>query len=694
MSGSSSGVALRESSVVDEDPDASPVGERLNYLPGLDGIRALAVIGVVLFHAGIHWLPAGFLGVDTFFVLSGFLITTLLLREIDHSQTVRLRSFWARRARRLLPALLLVVIFCALFVWLIAEKGSYPSFQSDGFSSLFYVANWHFILQDSNYFVTTGLPSPLTHTWSLAIEEQFYLVWPILLLVLTRLHGGARALLALCGIGAVLSTLWMNVLYLHHASITRLYFGTDTHAQCLFVGAGFAAYLALRAKRRYEAGVVPTGRALRGLGGDPGWVVHSKRGKALMGAVGIAGLICGGLIWVNASYAASFLYQGGFLIMALASVAVVASVVMSQRGVVARCLSIAPLVFLGRISYGVYLWHFPLFQWLSAQRLGVGGWKLLAIRLGSTLILATLSFYLLERPIRHSLILRYWNAAFALGLGLIVAVGLMVLASHASNASAAGAPTQAPAASASASTGPPVKVLVVGDSLAQSLGDSIGYAAAYTRYNGQLLDIAVLGCGSVQTNAEVAHGIGYPTPVACAANPPAGTVTTLQSLQRQVAAFQPDVVAILFGRWEMSDGYIAGKPVNITQPAFQKAVAAGLQTTITAASASGARVVLFTAPCSSSGTAADGSPWIEDSAARLARYNAIVTHVASVNSKTTTIYNLNGLVCPNGTYHATINGQSVRRYDGIHLPTVATPFLADHIWPSLIEQGLLSRQKG
>ncbi|HEX3947294.1 MAG TPA: acyltransferase, partial [Acidimicrobiales bacterium] len=131
------------------------------------------------FHSGIAWLPGGFLSIDTFFTLSGFLITSLLLKEWQRLRTIRLGVFWARRARRLLPALLIVLLFVAVYAAFVVPRGTYPGLRLDALSTLFYVANWHFILVGSNYFNQTGLPSPLTHTWTLAVEEQFYLVWPL-----------------------------------------------------------------------------------------------------------------------------------------------------------------------------------------------------------------------------------------------------------------------------------------------------------------------------------------------------------------------------------------------------------------------------------------------------------------------------------------------------------------------------------
>ncbi|MHB1710090.1 MAG: acyltransferase family protein, partial [Acidimicrobiales bacterium] len=154
-----------------------------NRIAGLDGLRALAVLGVMAYHFGVGWLPGGFLGVDAFYVLSGYLITTLLVAEYKNAARVRLGAFWARRARRLLPCLVLVILAVSAYVRFVAPAGSYPNFRMESLSTLFYFSNWYQIAAASNYFAATGPVSLLTQTWSLAIEEQFYLVWPVVVIL-------------------------------------------------------------------------------------------------------------------------------------------------------------------------------------------------------------------------------------------------------------------------------------------------------------------------------------------------------------------------------------------------------------------------------------------------------------------------------------------------------------------------------
>ena len=196
-----------------QDDESEISHTRLAYLPALDGVRAAAVVAVMMFHGGIPFMGGGFMGVDAFFVLSGFLITSLLVGEWRQSLTIKLASFWARRARRLLPALLLVLLFVAFFASVIVPEGTYAALRLDALSTLLYVSNWHFILVGSNYFNETASASPLIHTWSLAVEEQFYLIWPLVVLGVLRFTKSLKVLLGVCVVAAVASAVEMRLLY-------------------------------------------------------------------------------------------------------------------------------------------------------------------------------------------------------------------------------------------------------------------------------------------------------------------------------------------------------------------------------------------------------------------------------------------------------------------------------------------------
>jgi peptidoglycan/LPS O-acetylase OafA/YrhL len=226
----------------------------LPQYPGLDGLRALAVVAVLLYHGGVSWSGGGFLGVEMFFVLSGFLITSLLVAEWGRSGAIALRAFWARRARRLLPALFALVAAIGVYYALAGPTKAIPGLQGDGIATLLYISNWHQVAAGTNYFAASGPVSPLQHTWSLAIEEQFYLLWPVLVLAVlgfARRRGATqrRSLQVLLGLsltGAVAAAVEMALLFDSGRGLDRVYYGTDTRATGLLLGASLAIALAIR----------------------------------------------------------------------------------------------------------------------------------------------------------------------------------------------------------------------------------------------------------------------------------------------------------------------------------------------------------------------------------------------------------------------------------------------------------------
>jgi peptidoglycan/LPS O-acetylase OafA/YrhL len=247
------------------------------HIGGLDGIRAIAVIGVLGFHAGVRGFGGGLLGVDIFFVLSGFLITSLLLDEWSATGTVSFRRFYERRARRLLPGLFLLLLLVAAYAQWFAETDTLSTLRGDALSTILYVANWRFIFSGQSYFVHFGPPSPLLHTWSLAVEEQFYLVWPAVALFVLR-RRGRRGLAVAASIFMVASAVLTAVLLRDGVSVSRLYYGTDTRTQELMAGAVLAVVAPLIARNR-RAWRWPV-TVLGGLGAlFLLWALHSVSGQ-------------------------------------------------------------------------------------------------------------------------------------------------------------------------------------------------------------------------------------------------------------------------------------------------------------------------------------------------------------------------------------------------------------------------------
>jgi peptidoglycan/LPS O-acetylase OafA/YrhL len=433
------------------------------------------VLAVVLYHFAPSLVPGGFLGVDLFFVLSGFLITGLLVNEWRESGRIGLRRFWARRARRLLPALLFVLGIVGIYAILVTDRVTGRAIARDGISALLYVANWHFIDASEAYIKTTNIElSPLRHMWSLAIEEQFYLVWPLVVaglgMFLASVRRGGRSLgRAVAGLSAVLGVLSivrMITLYSPTAP-DRVYYGTDSRAFLLLIGAAVGAFTA----------------------GAP--LVTGARHRRLVAAAGV--VVGTGLLVLMAivDAADSWLYRGGYGLIGLAMVFALVAAAQPGWNPLGKVLENAGLVGLGVISYGVYLWHWPAVIWLTDSRTGFHGPALFGIRTVATLAAAVASYYLLERPIRQRRwrlsLLPAWLRPVPAG-ALVIAVSILLLvtalASPGSvNASAASAPAQANAASAAAYQRAPhcdgtersdgtlagIRVLLVGNSVAHEI---------------------------------------------------------------------------------------------------------------------------------------------------------------------------------------------------------------------------------
>ena len=367
------------------------------YLPALDGVRGLAILFVFAYHLGFGWASGGYLGVDLFFVLSGFLITSLQIEERFGTGRVHLGAFWVRRARRLLPGLLVMMALLSAWVALNPGNTNLPQLRGDAFATILYFANWHLLLAHQSYFTQFVAPSPLQHTWSLAIEEQFYLVWPFVMIALfgfgaarTRtfssnahrrasLEEWRKAGIVVTVGGALISAAWMAYLSVAGAGVNRVYYGTDTRAFDLMAGAAAAMFACSRPQPGYKA------RTL----------LHSLSPLSLsllVAGVAFAGVAGGG--------PKSFMFYGGFLICAAAAAILVSDVRQVKAGPLGRLLSFGPLRWVGRISYGLYLWHWPVIVELNPERTGLSGLTLVILRVAVTFVGATLSFYLLERPFR------------------------------------------------------------------------------------------------------------------------------------------------------------------------------------------------------------------------------------------------------------------------------------------------------
>lgn len=364
-----------------------PAASDRKYVPALDGIRAIAVLSVIAYHVNVPGAGGGMLGVGVFFTLSGYLITDILLGHWRRHGNLGLRHFWVRRARRLLPALF--VMLAAVSIWVaLFDSAQLDAVRKQVLAAAVYISNWWTIVEHGSYFGKFAAPLPLDHLWSLAIEEQFYVVWPLVVLALiwflrTR-RAMALATLALAGVSAGL----MASLF-HGGDPTRVYEGTDTRAFGLLIGCALAM---LFHTRRVERGL-------------------PLRLTRLLDAVGLAGLIgIAALVWGTSTFS-SFLYPYGFLLLSLSTVAVIMAVVNPRSGVGA-VLGVGALRWVGVRSYGIYLWHWPIVVLANPNDTSFS-FPRAAAEVAGTLVVAALSWRFVEEPVRHGALGRLWETARA-----------------------------------------------------------------------------------------------------------------------------------------------------------------------------------------------------------------------------------------------------------------------------------------
>ncbi|MET0275327.1 MAG: acyltransferase, partial [Acidimicrobiia bacterium] len=372
------------SAVVVPDRDAAVQRlPRLGYIPALDGLRALAVGAVLAYHGDVGWIPGGFLGVDVFFVISGYLITCLLLGDWRQYGHMEFGRFYLRRARRLLPALFVMLGVVSLYSILFLPD-TISELRGQVLAAIAYIENWWLIFHDVSYFVAAGRPPLLRHVWSLAVEEQFYLIWPLVLALLLRTwgHDRRKVIAAVIGLTAV-STLLMAVRYHPYQDPSRVYFGTDTRASTMLIGAILAFVW------------------------SP-WRLTKNTGKGaplVLDAFAVVGLI--GVVWffLNAGEFDPWMYRGGFTIVALLTALLLAGTVHPAARFAPAIFGLGFLRWIGVRSYGIYLWHWPIFMVTRPHSdVPITGIPLLVLRLGLTIGAAVLSFKYVEEPIRSGAI--------------------------------------------------------------------------------------------------------------------------------------------------------------------------------------------------------------------------------------------------------------------------------------------------
>jgi peptidoglycan/LPS O-acetylase OafA/YrhL len=643
---------------------------RLPYRPALDGVRALAVLAVLVFHFGAGWLPGGFIGVDVFFALSGFLITSLLVREYRQTGRIDLWAFWGRRARRLLPALLLLLVVLAGWAAWVASPMTAASLRADAMAALLYVANWRFVTTEAAYTATTE-QSVLLHTWSLGVEEQWYLLLPLLLLGMLRWAGrplrGLGWALAATGVA---SACLMTMLWSSGAGVERVYYGTDTRLFTLVSG----ALLALVVERH----------------GMP-----SKRAADLVGVTGAVTLI---VIAARVGPLNPWLFSGGLLLVALAASGLVLAAATPGTWT-SRVLSWRPLVGLGIVSYGIYLWHWPVrmvlptWHWVA--------WVVL------TVAAAVVSFWLVERPVRTA----PWSslpgrlraaspavAMSAVAVTLIAATPATTPASTDASAHVSDVPPQLqgeigsrlrveppatvepPAPATPHVTGTrepnlspnepprtklrpargPLDVAVLGDSVAFSLtwhapGANLGLRA-YGEH--------VLGCGITD------HPLAFPGGGVLDRPHCEGFVESWPRVMREQPA---DAALLVAGAWELHDLRAGGRVLRVGTPEHDAVLRRRWRLALDIATAGGRPAVVTDVPCFD--VREPGDPRGE--ALRIFHLNELLVPLVE-EYPTARLASLSRRLCPDGRG---VGGRSAR-YDGVHFTAAG----AADLWPWLDRQ--------
>ena len=632
---------------VPQSPVSPPAG--LPHRPALDGVRGLAVLGVLLYHGGVAALPGGFLGVDVFFVLSGFLITSLLIAEYADAGRIDFGRFWYHRARRLLPALYAMLLFVAAYAALLAPEIVRSRLRGDLLATLAYVANWRFVVAKISYFEQYATPTPLLHTWSLAIEEQFYVVWPLLVLLLLRLVKGPRAtarLAAILGVAALLSAGLMALLYDRGVDPSRVYYGTDTRAQALLVGAVGAVLFTRRGWWGREATA-------------PRWLATGA------GVLGLAGV---GVLYAFARDSAPWMYRGGFLLTAVAALVTIVGAAAPGRSPVIWLLGTGPLRWIGLASYGLYLWHWPVYILLTPGS-GLRGPVLLGVRLAVTGLLACLSYLILETPIRR------WKPAGAgapwttqvrtraAAAAIIVAV-VSVLATAGpprvapTNSDAIGplatasrsSPTATPP---SATSTAPVSVFLLGDSVAYGLHSEDRPAP---ELGVTVSGVTALGCNLFPGSAVI-DGRVVPLADNCGTWP--------AQWREALAAAKPEVAVLMVGNGELYDHEVDGRTLTFGTDAYAEAITNWLTETATLLGQVAPNLAVTNLPCyAKPDTGLDPTPGIINDTARQVWLNDVIARFVAAQPEIHLI-DLRGHVCPSGTATSTLDGVLLYK-DGVH----------------------------
>jgi peptidoglycan/LPS O-acetylase OafA/YrhL len=588
---------------------------RIPFQPALDGLRGLLLLAVLCFHSEFSWAKGGFLALPTFFTLSGYLITSLFLVEWERTERIALWRFWGRRFRRLMPALLVTLAAMSLYGALLATPDQLERLRGDVLWSLFYLANWHFVVTSTSYMELFAAPSPVQHFWSLAVEEQFYFAYPVLAVCALRGGSGSRAVLAGVAAALVAASVATSVaLSAAGASPDRIYYGSDTRASEIFLG----ALVAILPWRRERPG--------------SSW----RFSVQALGAAALVGML---LSWSWVDIDAPWLYRGGFAAYSLLSLAVIAAATQPE-GPVRRLLSGRALRWLGRVSYGAYLFHWPIFLWLSPERTGLEPLSLLALRTTVTLLLAGVSYRFLESPIRSGRVL-VGRRTFVVTPLAFAAVALLIT-------SVSAAPQRGGVAvgeearleeyaeelkrriegDALFASDPPSRtreaprIAFFGDSTAVVLEASLLYDLESTGRARPSPGLAELGCGIMRDGLLRWRRREASRPKRCEDDDAAW--------RERIARARPDMAVVSVGPWDVTDRKLPGDERwrHVGDPVLDAYLRKEMLWAVDTLSSDGALVVWITSPVIEIRKKGTGRPpdppFAASDPARMARFNEMI----------------------------------------------------------------------
>lgn len=628
------------------------LGTKPPYRPALDGLRAVAIIGVLVFHLNPRWLPGGWFGVDLFFVLSGFLIATLLIKEQNRTGQIALVRFWLARMRRLLPALItmLVVVLLASWLWTIDARRS--SVETDILAALFYVANWRFIFSDEGYFATLAMPSPVRHTWSLSIEEQFYIFFPLLMATLAVFSRKRVVHVIVITLIAVASATWMFLAYVPGSDPVRVYFGTDTRAFELLIGVIGA--IALRQ--------------------------HSFTGFSRTITIWLEGLAWLSLTVVVASMFvvtenSAVPYRGGLVVLCLASFVAILVAASSPDTWFSRILGMTPLRWIGLISYPLYLWHWPVIIFLHSGVMGFSGVRLALFQASLSVVLAWLTYRFIEQAIRgrRPLISSSRNLSrVVMGIAApVVIVGALIVGG-----------TEQPFQSRMLQVPGAIltpddyfarghhTAMVFGNSVPASLADAVPADASP---NVSLASNTDLGCDPFD-GLKFSNDQEFKPSAACLA--------WRKTWPRQIASQEPDVLVYFVPQVLVNDVLVDGRLLKFGSSAHDRYIDDGLSTILDRSLAAGAdRLALSTLACHN---------MMAFDREELARINdvEVVQHINKVATRwadrnDVPVIDSYTALCPNDQFSETVNGVILYK-DGLHFTQESGPIYWAWMVPQLM----------